>query len=201
MLRTPDGSVLIDAGLQRSAQAILKALEDLDWPRSPATVFLTHAHGDHASGAVGLCRRHGTKILGHPGVADILAAADEQETGDEWMLARCPAQRLLDGQSFRFGEATLTGFCTPGHTADGMAYLVEVDGLRCLFSGDLVMRDLNPGWRGDPHFSIEDTIHSLERLMALEPDRLFTGHSQVEGEPMEFLRSAAATGRSGRWSG
>jgi len=199
MLRAGGETVLIDAGLERSAGTILGALEELDWPRPPRRVFLTHAHGDHASGAVGLCRRHGASLLGHPGVVGILAAADQQETEDEWTIARCPAEPVADGQRFELGEAALTGFYTPGHTADGISYLVEVDGVRCAFSNDLVMGNLKPGWRGDPHFSIENTIDSLERIAALSPDTMFTGHCAVEGEPAQFIRKAVADGRAGGW--
>jgi len=199
-LRAAGATVLIDAGLERNAATILRTLDQLGWPGPPKILFLTHAHGDHASGAVGLHRRHGTRILSHPGVVAILAAAPAQETDDPWTLASCPVEPIADGQRFTFGEATITAYSTPGHTADGVAYLVEVDGVRCVFSGDLVMSNMEPGWRGDPKFSIEDTVRSLERLMPLGAERMFTGHSAIEGNPAEFLAKTIAAGRSGAWS-
>lgn len=199
IIRAGGGTVLVDSGLERTAAAVLAAVRELGWPVPPQTVLLTHPHGDHIGGAIRLHRDCAAAIYAHPEVAAKFAAAPEAE-GDVWALARCVVRPLCDGQRLTFGEAVVTAFHTPGHTADGVSFLVAADGLRCIFSGDLVMTDLNPGWRGDPRFSIEDTLRSLARLAALKADRIFTGHDVVPGAPAEFLARALARGRSGAWA-
>jgi len=202
MARAGAQSFLVDAGLQRGAAAVTAALQYLAWPAPPQAVFLTHLHGDHVSGAIGLCRSNATRIYAHPDAARMLASAHEPgDPEDQWALQRCDAVAVAEGERVEIGGAIVTAFHTPGHVAQACSWVVERDGRRCVFMGDLVMLDLNPGWRGDPDFSIGQTLASLHKLRGLEGDLLFTGHGVVEGDPQQFLDRAIAAGESGRWDG
>lgn len=50
-------------------------------------------------------------------------------------------KRYSGGDTFSFGPATIQVIDTPGHTGGSISYLVEVDGKRVLFCGDLIAGD------------------------------------------------------------
>ena len=53
-------------------------------------------------------------------------------------------------------------FHTPGHTPGCLSYRVTVDGARWLFSGDVIMSNARPGYRGE--FSRDTLVRTLRAL-------------------------------------
>ncbi len=53
-------------------------------------------------------------------------------------VSRPVAGTLADGDTLTWGAARVTALATPGHTDGSLSYLVEVDGRRVLFTGDLL---------------------------------------------------------------
>ena len=126
------------------------------------TTVVTHRHGDHASGAPRIAERHPAAVFKKhpwPGVDARYAV--------EW-------QRVDEGGSVAAGEETLTVLRTPGHSPDHIALWHEPS--RSLFTGDLVVLGssvmIDVGGGGD----LQEYLASLERLLALEPRRLFPAH-------------------------
>ncbi|MFJ6672784.1 rhodanese-like domain-containing protein [Actinosynnema sp. NPDC091369] len=78
----------------------------------------THVHNDYVTGGLALANRH------H---ATYLVAAAEDVSFD-----RHPVH---PGDEFTVGAMTVTAVATPGHTEHHLAYLVEHDGRRAVFSG------------------------------------------------------------------
>jgi glyoxylase-like metal-dependent hydrolase (beta-lactamase superfamily II) len=69
--------------------------------------------------------------------------------------------------------ATLRGIHTPGHAPDHLCYVLEEE--RALFSGDNVLgvgTTVIPAHGGD----LLDYMNSLERLLALGPERIYPAH-------------------------
>jgi glyoxylase-like metal-dependent hydrolase (beta-lactamase superfamily II) len=71
------------------------------------------------------------------------------------------------------GTLNVTALYTPGHSADHLSFWLAED--RVVFTGDLVLG------RGSsmvtyPEGNVAAYLHSLERLIALEPRMLFPGH-------------------------
>jgi glyoxylase-like metal-dependent hydrolase (beta-lactamase superfamily II) len=99
---------------------------------------------------------------------------------------------LVDGQQISPGaDITLVALFTPGHSADHMTYLSEVE--RWLFTGDLV---LGAGSSAilHPDGSVSAYLASLSRLYALRPSRLLPGH----GPPVEDAMARLAEYRAHR---
>ncbi len=90
------------------------------------TIVCTHAHPDHAPGALLLKQHTGVPILGRPTGPDFDPA---------WAFT--PDRMLADGERLQIADSTLRVLHTPGHTEHHVCLLLEEDGL--LFSGDHIL--------------------------------------------------------------
>ena len=163
---------LIDAGTgdERHLDAIAAALAGA----SLMQVLVTHAHVDHASGAVTLAGRfHGARFLKMPW----------PERDARWPVAWEP---IGDGQLVEAGDHVLRAVHTPGHAPDHLCFWHEQS--RTLFSGDLAVKGttvyIPPNLQGD----LADYLASIERVRALRPARLLPAHGEVIGDPEAVLR-------------
>ena len=187
---TEAGHVVVDAGAGRSVQAILAAARNdgID-PARITWVLLTHGHGDHAGGAAAWKRAiPGVRIAASAQVSEWLAAGDEAATSvdrgraagiypPDFRLEPCDTDRAFaDGEILVVGDLTFHVVLTPGHARGHLAFLVEVDGERTLFSGDALFPSgrilLQDTWDCDLHAA----VRSVERLAGLAPGRLLAGH-------------------------
>jgi len=185
----PQGVLLIDAGEEqqvRRARATLEA-NGLELPRY---VLITHDHFDHTEAA-----RH-WRDLGAKIVACQLEA-DRIEDGTASRIA-CPVDiRLQPDQKLEFLGLPIEALAAPGHTPGSVAYCLTVGGERWLFTGDLVMLDLCPGWLGQ--FSLSDTLATLEKLARLPVDSIATGHSFDRGNGTRLLTDSLRAASDGTW--
>jgi glyoxylase-like metal-dependent hydrolase (beta-lactamase superfamily II) len=121
-------------------------------------VLVTHSHPDHLPLAGRLAAAHGASVRRYP--------------------------ELGDGDVVRVGTLNVTALYTPGHSADHLSFWLAED--RVVFTGDLVLG------RGSsmvtyPEGNVAAYLHSLERLIALEPRMLFPGHWDPVKDAMEKL--------------
>ncbi len=110
--------------------------------RSTRAIFITHMHGDHTNGLphfVDLCSWYFKKA--NPAVYLPEAEAVPALTG--WLAANGTKMReeirceiVHDGTIYDDGLLTVTAFRTK-HCRTSYAYLVEAEGKRVLFTGDL----------------------------------------------------------------
>jgi hydroxyacylglutathione hydrolase len=134
-----------------------------------SAIVPSHAHRDHWPLAARLAERFSAPTLGL-----------------ENHLGYVPDQTMSDGQKLEVGSLELEVLHTPGHCSDHTCLLLgsRVPGEdKLIFSGDLVM-----GWSTSvimpPDGSLNDYMASLERLMALEPQRMLSAHGLVIADPM-----------------
>ena len=190
LLTTPNGHVVVDTGTGLSIEAILAEARryGLD-PTRIAWILLTHAHADHAGGAAAWRRAlPGARIAAAAAIVPWLAAADEDATslGRARAAGLYPAGYRLEpvevdrpltaDQTLVLADLTFTAISSPGHAAGHVAYLVDVDGARTLFSGDALFPGgrilLQDTWDCD----LQAALRSVERLASLGADRLLAGH-------------------------
>ena len=163
---------LIDAGTGDPQH--LDALEAALAGARLAQVLVTHAHVDHASGAVAIAQRfEGVRFLKMPWA----------ERDSRWPVAW---QSIGDGAVIETGDDQLRAVHTPGHAPDHLCFWHEES--RTLFSGDLAVKGttvyIPPNLRGD----LADYLASLERVRSLKPSRLLPAHGPVIDDPDALLR-------------
>jgi glyoxylase-like metal-dependent hydrolase (beta-lactamase superfamily II) len=169
-------AVLIDAGVGHPDHlaALERALSGTH--SSLRMVLLTHGHADHASGA--------------PAIASAYRAAAFAKyrwSGDEPPPAARRWVSLSDGEQIPVGGTALSVVHTPGHSPDHVAFWHEAT--RALFTGDLVIAGGSVVIEASRGGNLSEYLHSLERVLELEPHRLFPAHGPLVDDPPALVRS------------
>lgn len=124
-------------------------------------LILTHAHWDHCEGAPDLKRRWPD-----------LRVFQSRNGG----RIAVPTEPIDEGFHLRIGRLAVNGFATPGHTADGMSFMVEGLDKSLAVVGDALFA----GSMGGANDSYADALHSLERILALGSDTVLApGHGPM----------------------
>ena len=113
-IKTPDGAILIDGGLQETARLIEKNIAALGFSIKDVKYLLnSHAHYDHCGGLAELKKRSGAQMIASERDARVLNSGNGQ-------FAAFPAvhvDRIIgDNQTVNLGGVALTAHLTPGHT-------------------------------------------------------------------------------------
>ena len=165
-------TTLIDAGTgdARHLDALAAALDGVPL----AQVLVTHAHGDHSSGALALRDRF-------PGVRfrKMPWPGRDAKWPVDW-------DAIVPGELVEAGDGILTAVHTPGHAPDHLCFWDAAT--RSLYCGDLAQSG-STVWipfelRGD----LTDYLDSLDRAIRLQPVRLLPSHGPVIDEPEQVLR-------------
>jgi hydroxyacylglutathione hydrolase len=134
-------------------------------------IWCTHHHLDHVGGNEEIASRGGIReVTGH--------ASDR---------GRIPAQtRFLEtGDVVTVGDVTARVIHIPGHTTGAVAYVIDAEGGRAVFTGDtLFLAGCGRMFEGTP----SQFQASLTALAALPPDtRVYCGHEYTAGN-VKFAR-------------
>ncbi len=207
----PDGWVLIDAGVAGSAGLIRRAAEErFGEAARPAAIIMTHGHFDHAGGLETLAEEWDVPIFAHElelaylnGNASYPPADPSVGGGMMALLSplypRSPydVARWLKPLPADGGIPHMPGWKwihVPGHTPGQIALWREGD--RVLLAADAFITTRQesayavvaqkPEMHGPPMYFTQDwdAAHkSVERLAALEPELVITGHGPAMQGP------------------
>jgi glyoxylase-like metal-dependent hydrolase (beta-lactamase superfamily II) len=211
--------VLVDAGIPASAQQIRTATATLfGSPSRPAAIILTHGHFDHVGALRDLAEAWDVPIYAHEREHPYLTGKDSYPPPDPGVggglmsaLSRFYPKKPVDVSQWLQplpADGTVphaTGWrwiLTPGHSPGHVSLWREYD--RTLISGDAVISTSQesafavalqvPELHGPPMYYTNDwdaARASVERLAALEPETLVTGHGPALGGPL--MREALHT--------
>ncbi len=168
---------LIDAGSgeARHLQEVGDALGTTAGPETGlAQVLVTHAHPDHAGGAVALSRRWPEADFGKVGWPE-----RDQQYPVDW-------RPIADEQVLTAGDVSLWAVHTPGHAPDHLCFFEPTSGT--LFSGDLVINGSTVVIPVTLGGSMSQYLASLRRVLDLAPRRILPGHGAPIDNPAALLR-------------
>ena len=144
MIKSGDSCYFIDMGTPPLDQLAERGIS----VESVKSVFITHMHGDHTNGLIpfiDLCNGYYTKANPEfylPGNTEKTVSAIK-----EWIKCQgCTWFRdfkfnhVDDGFVYRDEKIKLSAFRT-GHTDESFSYLLEAEGKRVFFSGDLKIQE------------------------------------------------------------
>lgn len=205
VLRSGREAVLVDFG----AGDVLDHLGELGVDRV-TDVLLTHHHRDQLQG-LARAAAAGARIWAPPVERDLIASAgahwqarqvvnDYDLRQDRFsILEQVPvAGTVAEYRTVRYGDHDVYTLPTPGHTIGSVTYLVEVDGRRLAFSGDLLYGDgrvwslAATQWTYGGVEGEAATVLSAGILGDREPEVLLPSH----GEPIEEPAVAIARMRA-----
>lgn len=177
----------LPSGTERAARrpwlASLPALKATYAVRAVTVALPTHFHDDHVAGMPLLREVEGTEVWSPANVAPVLADPWREDLPCQW-FDPIPSDRVLTvGESFRWHEYTIGVHDQPGHTRYAVAYEVEVDGVRVLFTGDQQDGLGEPGVRREllnyqyrNRFAPQDYRASAALYRQVAPGLMLSGH-------------------------
>ena len=130
-LTSSEGIVLLDAGFENKAEALVAQLKALNLdPARVKYILLGHGHSDHFGAARFFQTTYGTKVAASAADWDLMAApgGGGQFPGRGGAQGATPARdvTLTGGQPFQFGDLTITPVAIPGHTPGSLAFVFPV---------------------------------------------------------------------------
>ena len=163
----------------------------VDW------VLETHAHADHLSAGTWLAKRLGARLGIGAGIVEVQRTIRERLDLDNLTADGSQFDRLFaDDDTFHIGSLEVRVIATPGHTADGVSYLVD----DALFVGDTVFGPEAGTARCDfPGGDAATLYRSIRRLYALDDTtRMFLCHDypKADAEPLAQTTIAAQKTRN-----
>ena len=204
VVSTGDDAILIDFGDGR----VLDELPALGVERV-TDVLLTHHHRDQLGG-LRRAADAGIRIWAPPSEVELVAGMDERwprrQTWNDYdvredrfsLLESVPvAGSVLEYRTQQVGGLDVYVLPTPGHTLGSVSYLVELDGRRLAFTGDLVYGDgqvwslAATQWTYSGVEGWASTIISASTLLERRPDVLLPSHGEPIEDPEASLGSLA----------
>ncbi|MBQ9827743.1 MAG: MBL fold metallo-hydrolase, partial [Lachnospiraceae bacterium] len=147
----------------------------------------THYHGDHACGAARFQQLSGAPIYASELEADAIRDGDEMQTSVA--LAKgglypidfvYPKSETVipmkEEDTLTVGNVTFKFYMCPGHSLQDMCVYAEIDGKKCLFTGDFVFAQGMVLIQGLPDVSVFPYAEAMRKMAKIEFDAAFPGH-------------------------
>ena len=175
VLKTAEGAVVVDTMTFRSQGARIREIAEEVGGGPVQAVINTHYHRDHTHGNPGF--PPGTRVVATERTLDYLEAFDAsywQGKAGETL----PNDVFDDQRELHIGGKTIRAlYLGRGHTGGDLVVLFVED--RVLHTGDLVFNRRYPNIDLEAGGSVREWIHTLDRVLQLDFDRVIPGHGPV----------------------
>ncbi len=190
---TADGVVVVDAlGTPALGNAFLQAIRKIS-DKPVRRVILTHYHADHFYGLEAF-RKAGADVWAHRAALAYLEGGEAEKRREQrsrdlfpWVEPDMPiirADHWLDGdESFTLGGKRFDlAHLGPAHSPEDVIVVLPDDGV--IFSGDILFAGRIP-FVGEA--DSKRWIERIDRLLAMKPVVMVTGHGEVSRNPLKDL--------------
>ena len=107
----------------------------------------------------------------------VVYAKEHGMYAQDYVYIHCSVDHgIQDGETFTIAGVEIKALNVIGHSYDSICYLMELDGRKCLFSGDVIFEGGVIGLLNYPMSNLEDYHVGLPKLKGLGVDSLFPGH-------------------------
>jgi len=199
LITTPQGHILINAGLEASVPMIQSSVESLGFRFQIVKILLiSHAHFDHDAGAARIKELTGARYMVMDGDVPVVESGGKEDFfyGKMTAMLYPPAKvdrALHDGDTVKLGDTVLTAHLTPGHTKGCTTWTMKVrDGAK---SYDVVIvgsPNVNPGYKlvnNDAYPQIAaDYEKTFRVLRSLHCDVFLGAHGSYYGLETKYQR-------------
>lgn len=186
LFTTPEGHLLIDTGTTQMEKVVRENIEKLGFKLTDIKIILSsHAHFDHIAGHAAMQKATGARVMAIGDDARALELGRDLSPVETIGWEPVKVERVLkDGDVVALGGTTLRAVWTPGHTPGCTTWVTTIqDGGRSYSVVILGSIGPNPGppMVGNPkHPTLaEDTLGTIRKLRALNPDIQLGGHPQA----------------------
>jgi metallo-beta-lactamase class B len=191
-LTSSEGIVLLDAGFENKAEALVQQIQKLGLdPAKVKYILLGHGHADHFGGSKYFQDKYGTKI---------------GATATDWDLISAPARGgggakpakdmvLAENQPFKFGDLTITPIEIPGHTPGSLAFIFPVKDrgntrIAGLFGGTVLTTGILTTDALKQY--IQSIAHYLEAAKKMNVEVELQNHPIFDGMPEKLAKLKSA---------
>ena len=208
LITTPNGHILLDGGLPRSAEDVEASIRKLGFePRDIRLLLITHAHIDHAGTTEHFMKLSAAEAAVMDRDFENLKSGGKTDPvygkKPPFHFPGVTAERVLkDGDTVAVGKITMMARLTAGHTQGATTWIVGVeDGGKIYNVVFPCCTGVNPDYRlvVNPSYpGIADDYRGTFRLLELiKPDIWLGAHTETFG--FEEKRGRAATEGVGAW--
>jgi metallo-beta-lactamase class B len=199
LITTPEGHILVNAGLAESVPLIQQSIAKLGFKFSDIRILLiSHAHFDHDGGAARIKELTGAKYVVMDADVPVVESGGKEDFfyGKRTDLLYPPAKvdrAVHDGDTVKLGDTVLTAHLTPGHTKGCTTWTFKVqDGGK---SYDVVIvgsPNVNEGYKLVDNAAYPQIASDYERgfrvLRSLPCDVFLGAHGSYYGMEAKYAR-------------
>jgi len=199
LITTPEGHILVNAGLAESVPGIQKSVETLGFKFSDVKILLiSHAHYDHDAGAARIKELTGAKYMVMDADVRVVESGGKEDffygQRKEFLYPSAKVERVLhDGDTVSLGGVVLTAHLTAGHTKGCTTWTMKAqEGGK---SYDVVIvgsPNVNEGYKlvGNAAYPqiAGDYEHGFQVLKALHCDVFLGAHGGYYGMEAKYAR-------------
>jgi glyoxylase-like metal-dependent hydrolase (beta-lactamase superfamily II) len=174
--------LLVDTGCAHTVRELTDSLKGV----KIHTIVNTHSHEDHIAANAALQRESGLRVFAHPAAAPILEKPASVRLRPYQLVMWGypePSRAQPIGEFVETDRHRFRVIHTPGHSPDHICLFDPDHGI--LFTGDAYVGGRDKALRLD--YNIWQIIHSLKKLLALDPEVMYAGSGTVRHDAREEL--------------